>query len=248
MWTVFFGPRIREPKPRGFDSSIMRAVSCPRQLSFSARFGRRAPAARARAAASTRSCPPREFQEVAGTARGPALALGAEPRGLGPCEAEPPRAREPRDASCEGVVHEASMRALRDAVWVKKRASCSLARGGDASTHGQGSSAGAEERGRVGAPSVFAGGEWPVSAMLWPCEPPRMPEMGKSRPFSDESACCAGARPCVHLRSFRCSVLFGLRGAARPRARRYAIAHGIRDKVHVTNSWQSSRTCPCASL
>ena len=156
----------------------MTAVSCPRRLSFSARFGRRAPAARARAAASTRSCPPREFQEVAGTARGPALALGAEPRGLGPCEAEPPRAREPRDASCEGVVHEAGMRALRDAVWVKKRASCSLARGGDASTHGQGSSAGAEERGRVGAPSVFAGGEWPVSAMLWPCEPPRMSEMG----------------------------------------------------------------------
>ena len=48
----------------------------------------------------------------------------------------------------------------------------------------------------------------------------------------------------------RCTLgqLFGLRGAARPRARRYAIAHGIRDKVHVTNSWQSSRTCPCASL
>ena len=50
--------------------------------------------------------------------------------------------------------------------------------GGDASTHGQGSPAGAEERGRVGVPSVFAGGEWPVSAMLWPCEPPRMSEMG----------------------------------------------------------------------
>ena len=90
----------------------MMAVSCPRRLAFSARFGRRAPAARARAAASTRSCPPREFQEVAGTARGPALALGAEPRGLGPCEAEPSRARDPGNASGRGVMHEAGMRAL----------------------------------------------------------------------------------------------------------------------------------------
>ena len=97
-----------------------------------------------RAATRSWSCPPREFQEVAGTARGPALAQGAEPRGLGPCEAEPPRAREPRDASCEGVVHEASMRALRAAAYVKKRANCSLAGGGDASTHGLGSPAGAE--------------------------------------------------------------------------------------------------------
>ena len=37
---------------------------------------------------------------------------------------------------------------------------------------------------------------------------------------------------------------FGLREAARPRTWRYAIAHCIRDKVHITNSWQSSRTCP----
>ena len=42
--------------------------------------------------------------------------------------------------------------------------------------------------------------------------------------------------------------LFGLREAARPRTWRYAIAHCIRDKVHITNSWHSSRTCPCASL
>ena len=41
---------------------------------------------------------------------------------------------------------------------------------------------------------------------------------------------------------------FGLREAARPRTWRYAIAHCIRDKVHITNSWHSSRTCPCASL
>ena len=144
MHSVFFGSRIREPKPRGFDSSIMTAVSCPRRLAFSAWFGRRAPEPRARAAASTRSCPPREFQEVAGTARGPALALGAEPRGLGPCEAEPPRAREPGAASCWGVLHEASMRALRAAAYVKKRRKCSLAGGGDVSTHGRGSPAVAE--------------------------------------------------------------------------------------------------------
>ena len=38
--------------------------------------------------------------------------------------------------------------------------------------------------------------------------------------------------------------LFGLRDDARPRNWRYAIVHSIRDKVHITNSWQSSRTCP----
>ena len=44
----------------------------------------------------------------------------------------------------------------------------------------------------------------------------------------------------------RCTLgrLFGLGDAARPRTWRYAIAHCIRDKVHITNSWQLSRTCP----
>ena len=44
----------------------------------------------------------------------------------------------------------------------------------------------------------------------------------------------------------RCTLgrLFGLTDAARPRTWRYVIAHCMRDKVHVTNSWQSSRTCP----
>ena len=42
----------------------------------------------------------------------------------------------------------------------------------------------------------------------------------------------------------RCTLgrLFGLRDAARPRNRRYAIAHCMRDKVRVINSWQSSCT------
>ena len=42
--------------------------------------------------------------------------------------------------------------------------------------------------------------------------------------------------------------LCGLRDAARPRTWRYVIAHCIRDKVHITNSWQSSRTCPVLML
>ena len=44
----------------------------------------------------------------------------------------------------------------------------------------------------------------------------------------------------------RCTLgrLFRLTDAARPRTWRYVITHCMRDKVHVTNSWQSSRTCP----
>ena len=42
--------------------------------------------------------------------------------------------------------------------------------------------------------------------------------------------------------------LFGLRDAARPRTWLYVIVHGTRDKVHITNSWQSSRTCPVLML
>jgi hypothetical protein len=41
---------------------------------------------------------------------------------------------------------------------------------------------------------------------------------------------------------------FGLRDAARPRTCRYVIVHGTTDKVHVTNSWQSSRACPMLML
>ena len=48
----------------------------------------------------------------------------------------------------------------------------------------------------------------------------------------------------------RCTLgrLFGHRDAARPRTCRYVIAHGMTDKVHVTNSWQSSRACPVLML
>ena len=48
----------------------------------------------------------------------------------------------------------------------------------------------------------------------------------------------------------RCTLgrLFGLRDAARRRNCRYDIAHCMRDKVHVTNSWQFSRTCPVLML
>ena len=44
----------------------------------------------------------------------------------------------------------------------------------------------------------------------------------------------------------RCTLgrVFSLTEAARPRTWRCSIAHRMRDKVHVTNSWQFSRTCP----
>ena len=48
----------------------------------------------------------------------------------------------------------------------------------------------------------------------------------------------------------RCTLgrVFGLREAAQQRTWRYVIAHCMRDQVHVTNSWQSSRTCPVLML
>ena len=48
----------------------------------------------------------------------------------------------------------------------------------------------------------------------------------------------------------RCTLgrVFALTDAARPRTWRYTIAHRMRDKVHVTNSWQFSRTCPVLML
>ena len=52
------------------------------------------------------------------------------------------------------------------------------------------------------------------------------------------------------LRAGRCTLgrVFGLTDAAQPRTWRYVIAHGMADKVHVTNSWQSSRACPVLML
>ena len=48
----------------------------------------------------------------------------------------------------------------------------------------------------------------------------------------------------------RCTLgrLFGHRDAARPRTCRYVITHGMTDKVHVTNSWQSSRARPVCMI
>ena len=70
----FFKTLTRPLVMGGFMSATLRLSS------VSAPSARRTRAARAHAAASTRSCPPREFQAVSGTARGPALVLGAEPR------------------------------------------------------------------------------------------------------------------------------------------------------------------------
>ena len=62
-------------------------------------------------------------------------------------------------------------------------------------------------------------------------------------------ACCARCGERISprsraLRAGRCTLgrLFGLRDAARRRNCRYDIAHCMRDKVHVINSWQSSCT------
>ena len=95
------------------------------------------------------------------------------------------------------------------------------------------------------------------AAIQEPIAAPAWPRYGTRPPFTNlcdlraVRAAGGGFRrrrgaPCAG----RCTLgrLFGLRGAARPRARRYAIAHGIRDKVHVKNSWQSSRTCAVPML
>ena len=121
------------------DGGFMSAAACI----FRAVWAPRARSARSRRC-KYQVLPAARVSGGCGQGGGPALALGAEPRGLGPCEAEPPRPREPGDASCWGVLHEASMRALRAAAYVKKRRNCSLAGGGDVSTHGRGSPAVAE--------------------------------------------------------------------------------------------------------
>ena len=89
LWSIYLGSRIREPKPRGFDWSIRMVGFMSAALPFSAPAARQTRAARAHAAASTRSCPPREFHEVAGTARGTTLALGAVSRALAPVRPSP---------------------------------------------------------------------------------------------------------------------------------------------------------------
>ena len=104
-----------------------------------------------------------------------------------------------------------------------------------------------------------------------PCPHPRRPRAATEQPIAAPAWPSCGTRPplrnlCV-LRTVRAAGsgfrgrhralcagrgisgrLFGLRGAARPRTWRYVIVHGIRDKVHITNSWQSSRTCPMCSI
>ena len=91
------------------------------------------------------------------------------------------------------------------------------------------------------------------AAIQEPIAAPAWPRYGTRPPFTNlcdlraVRAAGGGFRrrrgaPCAG----RCTLgrLFGLRGAARPRARRYAIAHGIRDKVYVTNSWQHNTFQP----
>ena len=86
-----------------------------------------------------------------------------------------------------------------------------------------------------------------------PIAPPAWPSYGTHLPLRN---LCVLRTVCAVVSRFRgrhrahCAGrgilgrLFGLKDDARPRTWRYAIAHSIRDKVHITNSWQSSRTCP----
>ena len=64
------------------------------------------------------------------------------------------------------------------------------------------------------------------------------------------AAGCGFRRRRGALRAGRCTLgrVFGLTDAAQPRTWRYVIAHGMADKVHVTNSWQSSRACPVCMI
>ena len=87
-----------------------------------------------------------------------------------------------------------------------------------------------------------------------PIAPPAWPSYGTHLPLRN---LCILRTVCVVVSRFRgrhralCAGrgilgrLFGLREAARPRTWQYVITHGIsvtiRDKVHITNSWQSSR-------
>ena len=95
------------------------------------------------------------------------------------------------------------------------------------------------------------------AAIQKPIAPPAWPRYGTRPPFTNlcdlraVRAAGGGFRrrrgaPCAG----RCTLGrdFGLRDAARPRTCRYVIVHGTTDKVHVTNSWQSSRACPIPML
>ena len=57
-----------------------------------------------------------------------------------------------------------------------------------------------------------------------------------------------GVRGALCAGSCTLGRVFALTDAARPHTWRYTIAHCMRYKVHVTNSWQLSRTCPVLML
>ena len=88
--------------------------------------------------------------------------------------------------------------------------------------------------------------EQPIAAPAWPLYGTRPPLTNLCVLRTVHAAGSGFRRRHRALCAGRCILgrLFGLRDAARPRTWRYAIVHGIRDKVHITNSWQLSRTCP----
>ena len=88
--------------------------------------------------------------------------------------------------------------------------------------------------------------EQPIAAPAWPSDGTR-PPLRNLRHLRTVRAAGSGFRGRHRALCAGRGILgrlFGLRDAARPRTWRYVIAHCIRDKVHITNSWQSSRTCP----
>ena len=88
--------------------------------------------------------------------------------------------------------------------------------------------------------------EQPIAAPAWPSSGTRPPLSYLCVLRTVHAAGSGFRRRHRALCAGRCTLgrLFGLRDAARPRTWRYAVAHCIRDKVHIANSWQLSRTCP----
>ena len=91
-----------------------------------------------------------------------------------------------------------------------------------------------------------AGTEQPIAAPAWPSYGMRPPlrNLCDLRTVRAAGSGFRGRHRALCAGRGILGRLFGLREEARPRTWRYVITHCIRDKVHITNSWQSSRTCP----
>ena len=88
--------------------------------------------------------------------------------------------------------------------------------------------------------------EQPIAAPAWPSYGTRPPLTNLCVLRTVHAAGSGFRRRHRALCAGRCILgrLFELRGASRPPTSRFSLAHRVRCKVHVVNSWQSSRTCP----